>query len=714
MVIKFFFFSVREETNNVKLLYIVTDGALDPLSAKNFFELNKDMQYEKVIFHAFNEDVEKINLSVAASFFKGHCMVHRNNELIDDIDISQEFDYERITVGNFVTEIKSLKSYIKLKFIRTFKQDVLALEEIEKLQQLRERLFDDVSLKSEINKVNLETKDKNMFLQEFISSNWYRGLTCRDQNAKDNIENSISALIDYIMSDNKSYSFDALKIDTKFVNPVEKEPIVDVDFQIEQEIEFPDIILEDDQEIIVIVLTEFNLLNQRAKKWTLTSDFESAIECPLFLMNDPDISKSICFHCSLNGYKQLLEMSKAEPNTEPKEWKQFHGKLVITNTDLFDKYNDYVLLATYFGSKKVNFNIGLFYFMLWKNCQSREKMTDNVKEQFKKYVMRRISTTVCKIGLSSSPQNSQENVTLPIALWYCIELSSCIFKDDPQNFMHERLRIFYAVAHWMIEILQYLNYDLDVESIEKRRELIGYVMTLKDIPTRREKAYYLLEEIFKKVGGFLVSEIENPFNLKKLNYLKFNHRHILCDDVMKEKVNMNDYVYLANYVGDLSESETGKCMFKICRPVMGSFLIVEEDKSFSTELVKATRKIVINDADDEDKINITYEAIDLLDFDNILCRYNLFIDCVRYLMNYPTLPEYIEYMSKTRRFSCEMVNIFPPNIVREAKHTYFRYQKMVRILSVDKFIKDCSDCIYRSTFIKHEKLLKGMKRFMRK
>ncbi|GBP27679.1 Early 94 kDa protein [Eumeta japonica] len=58
-----------------------------------------------------------------------------------------------------------------------------------------------------------------------------------------------------------------------------------------------------------------------------------------------------------------------------------------------------------------------------------------------------ISTTVCKIGLSSLPLDPPENTSLLTALWYCVELSSCIFKDDPQHFMYERLRMHYGVAY---------------------------------------------------------------------------------------------------------------------------------------------------------------------------------------------------------------------------------------------------------------------------
>lgn len=109
--------------------------------------------------------------------------------------------------------------------------------------------------------------------------------------------------------------------------------------------------------------------------------------------------------------------------------------------------------------------------------------------------MRRISETKCNIGLSSLPLDPQERTTLLTALWYCVELSSGIFKNDPQHFKQERLREYYDVAPYMIEILTWFNYDLDLESIEKRRELLSYVMTEENPRTEGENLLFVRENL---------------------------------------------------------------------------------------------------------------------------------------------------------------------------------------------------------------------------
>ncbi|AAV98005.1 hypothetical protein ORF3002 [Cotesia plutellae polydnavirus] len=108
---------IADKDNKIKLMYIVTDGIIDKESVMKCFEANKDVCYERVVFHAFNEDPEKIDLTVAASFFKGNCLVYRNNELCNRNDIFKNFNYDNVKSDNFATEEHQLENFIKLMFI---------------------------------------------------------------------------------------------------------------------------------------------------------------------------------------------------------------------------------------------------------------------------------------------------------------------------------------------------------------------------------------------------------------------------------------------------------------------------------------------------------------------------------------------------------------------------------------------------------------------
>ncbi|XP_023951455.2 uncharacterized protein LOC112055529 [Bicyclus anynana] len=700
-------YNICSENSTIKLFYIITGGRIHENSVKECIKSNRNMHYEKVVFHAFNQDLNEIDISVASSFFKSQCMVYCNNELYDYTDFSEEFDYDKFNLVNFA--FYELKSYIELKFLKKIRKDVRVLKEIKKIKKLRTRLHDELAFKTE---VDLATKNRNEFIREFVRTDWYQDLTSVDGmrygkdyvclSTKFFIDQDITTMINYLVSLNKSNTFDALKINTKFNKFVEKKPIADIHFTAQQEIAFPDINWDEEKGIPVVILTYLDLLEkfvfhgQRGREQRAGfRKFRTTMECPLFLVNDKDISESIGSFYSLNVYKEFLANNI---KTEPRTRRPFCGGLVLRDTVQYDYYNDYILSATYFNSKKVNFNVGLFYYVLWKNCENKEWMDRNVVEQFKKYAMRRVSETVCKIGLTTLQQDPQENTSLLTALWYCVDLSSCIFKDDPKNFTHERMRMFYDVSHCMIEILKYFEYDLDIESIEKRRELLSHVMTLKRIDKSSDKVYYLLKEIFKTEDDFLVSEIEKPFNLYKLNYLKLNHKNILNDNVINEKVHLNDYVHLMYVKASKVDEDTFEISEKTFRPIFA----VDQNKSFYTELVNNTKKVVINNDDDQDKIKLSFEPIDSLDFHKVLSLYKLFINCVIDQEKYPTLAEYVDYVCRKKKFYGNSVTIFPPKVFLDIKDVYDRYQNIVTNVEVNKFIDVCNSYFGRIERIKAE------------
>ncbi|XP_028174768.1 uncharacterized protein LOC114363287 isoform X3 [Ostrinia furnacalis] len=681
--------------DKIKLLYIITDGLIRQSSVHTCLKLNENVYYESVVFYGINENLDSIDLSVASSFLKGRCKIYRNCELLDNIDISEQRDYSTITIDNFSTEKEELKSYIKLKYLNSKERSETALREIEELKKLRKRLFNDLSAIKITS--NLDTKDKTTFLSEFKKTNWYKILTSGvDYDIRIDIDKSITTLINYIMSDKKSYSFDALKFKINYSNVVPEEEIVDVDFETDQEIEFPDIILDDEKGIPVILITELNLLDkiifhantEAAPAPASFSKFKSTMECPLFLLNDTDLNETIGYFYTLNVYKQLLEKTSRE---EPRTRRPYHGGLVLVNTGDFDKYNDYILSATYFNSKKVKYNIGLFYYVLWKICEKKQWMDKNVLEQFKKYMLRRVSTTVCRIGLSSLPLDPTENTSLPTALWYCVELSTIIFQSDPANFSHERLRMYHGVAHRMIEILKYLEYDLYLESIKKRVDLIRHVMTLKKITKQKDKVCYFLEKIFKKKDGFLVCEIQNSENLKKLNYLKLNHKEMLVDNI-EERVILNDYIYTLH---DIDDSE-----LQICETTFRPYFMIDQNTSYYTEMYRKAKDVVI--CYDKNDIVVKYKPLDKLEFDRVLSYYNLFLRCVRDRKKYPTLEEYKAYVLKRKAFKDDAVTIFPTTVIESIEKVFRSYEKLLKDVSVSDFFEVCDKYIDRIARIKAE------------
>ncbi|KAJ8712971.1 hypothetical protein PYW08_008275 [Mythimna loreyi] len=680
--------NVNTNEDNIKLMYIITDGQINRRSFDKCLALNENINYDKVVFHALSENLNCIDLSVTASFIKSQCTIYRNNVLFDETDISKEFDYDKITADNFATEKESLKSYIKFKFLTSAKNNAKSLAEIEKLKNLKNRLMKTKSIEN-----FPDTMDRDTFLIEFKNTNWYKSFSNPSYDLNVDIEKSITTLINYIVCENKSYGFDALKFDSTFSNEVPEELIEDISFTAEQEIEFPDIILADEKGIPVILCTELNLLEklifQSSESTASFSKFNTMMECPLFLLEDPDLNDSLGYFYTLTVYKQLLEQdTKLEPRTR----RPFHGGLVLVDTDDFDRYNDYILSATYFNFKKVKYNIGLFYFVLWKICEKKQWMDENVVAQFKKYALRRVCATKCKIGLSSLPLDPQVNCSLPIALWYCVEMSTIIFKDDPERYSHERLRMYYGIAHIMVEILIYLDYKLDLDTIHKRKDLIRHVMILKKIPSQKDKVLYMVEKIFKKVNGYLVSEIANSENMKKLNYLKLKHKEMLRDDVIAEEVNLEEYVFFLH--------DTPEAVIPICEKTYRPFFMIGQNESFYIKLYKDTNQVVVNNINGETVL--TYRPINQLEFSKILSCYNLYLHFVNDNVKFPTLEEYREYILKKKKFKGDLVTIFPVNVCSKIDEAFVGYESLTKDINVEDFVKITNKYVNRIERIKGE------------
>nr|ACE75333.1 conserved hypothetical protein [Glyptapanteles indiensis] len=214
---------IKGANDKIKLLYIVTDGTLSNKGVKTCVELNKDMHYETVVFHAFDQDPEKIDLSVAASFFQSRCIACRNYDLHHIIDISLKYDYDKINIENFAARKHQLQSYIKLKYINKLGLDNDGLHEINKLKKLEDRLNRELLSKrmkytSQAAYLNAITKMSPIPIAGSIEIwNFY----CSSYKLTEEVEEFVAASLEYIKSHQKYYVFDGYKPDPKVDKPVE-------------------------------------------------------------------------------------------------------------------------------------------------------------------------------------------------------------------------------------------------------------------------------------------------------------------------------------------------------------------------------------------------------------------------------------------------------------------------------------------------------------
>ncbi|CAD6243760.1 GSCOCT00014273001.2-RA-CDS [Cotesia congregata] len=227
------------ENDRIKLLYIVTNGKISRESIDECLELNKEIDYEMVVFHAFNEDPEKIDLLVAAPFFKSRCIVYHNTELCNRTHISKEFDYDKISSDNFAVEMQQLMSYIKLKFINKFKRDADVWREIEKLHNLRNRMLRELSENTPKCPFfeRMEEKERKILLRTF-DVNKFKNYMAMAYVMKTDVEKYVAAMVNYIKSNKKSCSLDVLKFDSKVNESVEEKQIDDADSTDDEESNF--------------------------------------------------------------------------------------------------------------------------------------------------------------------------------------------------------------------------------------------------------------------------------------------------------------------------------------------------------------------------------------------------------------------------------------------------------------------------------------------
>ncbi|CAB3245280.1 unnamed protein product [Arctia plantaginis] len=679
------------ENDTIQLLYVVTDGAVDPFDIR---PIDPNMKIDNVVFYAFNSDINRIDMSVASMFICNNkrYIVHCNEELVDDTDLSNPFDYDQITVETFHEKKEELKSYIKLQFLNKSSSDP---------------------------KIDLNVKDKETFINLFKNTKFHKTLTQpKKYDEKQRIASCINTLVNYINNDHKSFKFDNLKFNNKFSLETGEEDVADVFYSNVEEIAFPDIILDNESGVPVILLTHYNFMEkvlfkkgrkipERFEKYNTPCPSEKArarvtrlveaarltnmshfsrlrktVDCPLILLNDPDFKDSIEYYYNLESFKGLMQHGT---QTGPRTRRAFTGAIVPLEE--FDDYNDYILSCTYFASRRVPYNKGLLYYVVYKTCEKLQYIEPNVVEYLKGYVIKRIAKTKCFLGLSKmSIDDPLIRVDLTTALWYCAELSSILFKNDPKHFRKEKMRMYSHYSEYMKEILEWFQYDVDTKSVDLRADIFRNVNRLKRIGRREDKIRHILEQIFKKEDRILVSEMVNPDNIYKLKYLQLDHNKVIDESLLSAEVDINKFAHFMDYV------ET--TFVPVCEQTMRPHFVTEDNKSYYEQVVTKARRVVIQDG------KLTWEPVEQLDFTRILSTNKLFISNIKKFSKYPTIGQFKCYVLKKMKYFRGKPVVFATNTMETIEKTHAAYKKTRT--SINKFKQISNSSANRAVRIEKE------------
>nr|WNA17498.1 p94 [Alphabaculovirus mabrassicae] len=658
---------------NLRLLYIVTDGQINSnaVSICQRYMERSPFVFDRVVFHAISADIDDVDLSVASTFLgKSDCTILYNTSVIDQINLAEPYNYEAVTPENFDEKTQEMLSYIKLQFINTNSTDAAALQEIEKLKKMRNRLLMHEEPKTDMASI-FETKNRETFVAAFKNSSYYKTFD-NTYSFKSRVEKNVCTMINYLHNDYKSYSFNALRV-KKYCNTVDsvmEEDVDQVNYDNAQTIEFPDCILDDESGVPAILLTHCNLLADINDTVTLTK-FKKTITCPLHYMRNKDVKESIEYFYNVNTLKSLLEH---DVTISPRSRRPFTGALVPSAE--FDAYNDFVLLSTYFNGKKVPVNKGLMYYVLYKHMTNAEYINSEVREYFRKYVIHRISTTLCPISLSLQPLEPQIMVSLPAALWYCVDISTELFANDLIHFGKERLREYAYYANDMITMLKWCSYTLDEEPIKSRADILLTINALKRIQGYTNKLQFIFKQIFQEEQGFFVNVIKNKKNIIKLNLIDVDHTQMVDTKMLDRAVDLNEFAYFYNKTANVALNSS-----VIDPRTMRPRFVCASNVSFYEDLLKLSCNVSA-----DNNYNVQIEPATKLSLRKTVSLYKMYIKYVEEYQCYPSLLDYQEYVCEHYRVRDNKIGVFNTNILNNIAAVYLEYSTLTTNMSVDEFL----------------------------
>ncbi|AAM09234.1 p94 [Mamestra configurata nucleopolyhedrovirus A] len=664
---------VTESWTNLRLLYIITDGQI---SSNKVWTCKQYMKrypfvFDRVVFHAISADINYVDLSVASTFLgKSDCSILYNMSLVEQINLAEPYDYEAVTPENFEEKTQEMLSYIKLQFLNTKSTDAAVLQEIEKLKKMRNRLLMHDKLKMDMSSI-FETKNRATFVAAFKDSNYYNTFV-NTYSFMSQVDKVVCTMINYLHNDHKSYSFDALRVKQycNTVGSVSEEDVDQVSYENAQIIEFPDCILDDESGVPAILLTHCNLLADINDTVTLTK-FKKNIEFPLHYMSNKDVKESIEYFYNVNTLKSLLEH---DVTISPRSRKPFTGALVPSAE--FDAYNDYVLLSTYFNGKRVPVNKGLMYYVLYKHMINAEYINSDVCEYFRKYVLHRISKTLCPISFTLQPLEPQMMVSLPAALWYCVDISTELFANDPLHFGKERLREYAYYANDMITMLKWCSYTLDEEAIKTRADILLTINALKRIQQYSNKLQFIFKLIFKEEQGFFLNVIKNKKHIYKLNLLDVGHNQMVDNKKLERAVDLNEFAYFYNKTANVALNSS-----VIDLRTMRPRFVCADNVSFYEDLLKLSCNVSA-----DNNYNIQIEPATKLNLHKTVSLYKMYINFVNEYQRYPSLSDYQEFVCERYRVRDNKIGVFNTNIINNITAVYFEYSTPTTNMSVDEFL----------------------------
>lgn len=210
--------------------------------------------------------------------------------------------------------------------------------------------------------------------------------------------------------------------------------------------------------------------------------------------------------------------------------------ITLVMSSKFDEYNDHLIYKTMFNGHRVPVNMGLVYYMIYRIAQtSVSGFFKEYKDELRKYTVRRILMTKCRIAFSTSKFYPQLMVPLVNAVYYSFFISKKMFENDRIYFYQERMRELYPYGKCFYNIL-------DMYSTEKKAKLYleKHIRNRAGWLSRRgaqlvdEEIKRMIRESFKCDNhGYMIRHFDKTYD-RPINMIR---------NAFEKTIDLNNYIH---------------------------------------------------------------------------------------------------------------------------------------------------------------------------
>lgn len=699
-------------------LWLITDGIVCTASKRECESINYYINYKSfrlVLINLINVD---ISLACAFANNNADCQYEIKIESAGNykkMDIQpQGFDFDEIKIDNFLEKSEELLNYAQERFNVSDKElttlqidDIVRLTIIfiKNLKQKRSNLL--LLLKADSSEPNVvEVFDNFLHLSHKIFTDKIKSLPFYNE-IKNGIHVTKKLLIDksdfliaythicqkkLVDKADSNRNYREICFNARSDLQCEEVPDIDVE-ELSSEVSFLDCLSLCESQSPIICIDRNNYLMDLVQN----NDLVEIIEYPFTLINKKDFLKKNSFVCQTydsGTFKEYLKSTKENkfPINDPNTRALLFGGIVPY--EFANNWNDYSISCIFLKGKKVKQSFyDLFYFVLYKKLQVIENIDLTVIEKLKLYALKRIHDGKSKLTFSSLPLEPREIVPIPVAMLYCVQISSEIFGADQSHFKKEKLRNFCFTADNIIEILQHYGMNIDVDLIRKRSALFKYLNEVKNFK-ENEKLRYILESIFKVEDGFLISKIVAPQNLYMLGFFG----HDMTKVAIPMNVTLESIQEKLNFFYSCNEFEPYIICKSTCRP---RYLV--DNKPFYSKLLRSVNSFTFSNNTIK---YVPITSVPDIEFSKLLSMCKIYIAYVLAKKAYPTLEEFTQFLHKKKKGDLSTksgkIGIFPATIIKDVKEIHGYYEHIAKTVSVEDFIWRARDSFNIDNRIRYE------------